>query len=217
NGADYFYGPDTELSTDWKVYSFPLTIGKDLPEHRTVFDMGHTNIPLLIDHMALVPGTVELSGTPGGPSEELMNGSFEDGLNNWMVLNGALDVSTAEAYCGSQSLTATGAGGNPWDVQIASDPVALEVDKQYKLGFWAKAAGPDGLMRASVSRWASGQTDDFFYTPDITVAEDWTYYGFIFTAASTSTGDHNVVLDFGATTQTFFVDDLRVYEIDPCE
>ena len=59
NGADYFYGPDTELERDWKIYSFPLTVDKDLPEHRTVFDMGQTNVPFLIDHLALVPGTVD--------------------------------------------------------------------------------------------------------------------------------------------------------------
>ncbi|KAA3633834.1 MAG: hypothetical protein DWQ02_12465 [Bacteroidetes bacterium] len=217
NGADYFYGPDVELDTDWKVYSFPLTVTNDLPEHNTVFDMGHTDIPFLIDHMALVPGTLDLSGVVSGPSEELLNGSFEDGLTNWQVLNGTLDISTAEANCGTQSLTATGAGGNPWDVQIASDPMMLEVGTMYEMGFWVKAAGPDGVMRASVSRWASGQSDDFFYTPDIAVTEEWTYYSYIFEAMPTSTGDYNMVMDFGSTTQTFFVDGVSMKEYVPGE
>ena len=94
----------------------------------------------------------------------------------------------------------------------------MEVGKDYKLSFWVKAGGPDGVMRASCSQWASGQSDDFFYTPAITVAENWTFYSFVFTAGATSTGDHRIVLDFGSTAQKFLLDDLRVAEIDTeCE
>lgn len=218
NGADYFYshGNDEigfELSSaGWTAHAVSFEVTNDLPEHKIVFDMGKGSVPFGIDHMALVKGV--LGDVGGGPPEELMNGSFEDGLNNWMILNGALETTGADAYCGGQSLTATGVGGNPWDVQLASEPIMLNVGTIYELGFWAKAAGPDGVMRASVSRFASGQSDDFFYTPNITVAEDWTYYGFAFEAMPTSTGDYNLVLDFGSTTQTFFVDGVTLKEYD---
>lgn len=218
NGADYFYshGNDEvgfELSSSgWTAHAVSFEVTNDLPEHKIVFDMGKGSVPFGIDHMALVKGA--LGDVGGGPAEELMNGSFEDGLNNWEILNGVFETS-ADANCGTQSLTATGVGGNPWDVQLASTPLMLEVGTTYELGFWAKAAGPDGIMRASVSRFASGQMDDFFYTPDITVAEEWTYYSYAFEAMPTSTGDYNVVLDFGQTTQTFFVDGITLKKYDP--
>lgn len=217
NGADYFYGPDVMLETEWKAYSFPLTVGKDLPTHRSVFDMGHTDIPFLIDHLALVPGTIDFSGVTGEKPEILTNSGFEEGMTGWEILNGAFETTMAEAYCGSSSLTATGVGGNPWDVQIAvaadGAPV-LSVGTMYELGFWLKAAGPDGVMRASVSRW-DGNGDDFFYTPDVTATEEWAYHSFVFEAAATNSGVHQVVLDFGSTTQTFFIDEVSVKEYEP--
>lgn len=209
NGADYFYGETVDLSTNWEQYTWTFTVTNDLPTHRVVLDMGMTNVPFIIDHIGLAPGSLGSVGSP----ELLANPGFEDALDgSWRILNGDFDLSTSEAYCGSQSLTATGTGGNPWDIQLASEPVALEVGTDYELGFWAKAAGPDGVMRVSASQWASGQSDDFFYSPDVTIAEDWTYYSFIFTAQATSTGDHSVVLDFGATTQTFFLDEISLKE-----
>src|SRR5690606_5044939 len=149
-------------------------------------------------------------------------GDFEDGLTGWQILNGTAEAST-DAQQGSGSLTATGTGGNPWDVQLATqDPVALEVGSSYKLSFWAKAPGATdeapAVMRASVSRFASGQSDDFFYSPDIEVATEWTHYAFVFVAGATSTGDHSIVLEFGSTAQTFFVDDVILHKVDlECE
>ncbi|UOB16164.1 carbohydrate binding domain-containing protein [Abyssalbus ytuae] len=219
NGADYFYGDAVQLDNTWKPYSWTFTVGKDLPTHRVVLDMGFSSSPFLIDHIALIPGAINLSGTI---PELLSNYSFEDDMTGWQILSEAnaaqFDISTTEAYCGSQSLTATGTGGNYWDVQIAIAEDAaptLEVGTMYELGFWAKAAGPDGIIRASVSRWCSGCNDDFFYSPDVTVAEEWTYYSFVFEAENTTTGVHQVVLDFGLTTQTFFVDAVSLKKYEP--
>lgn len=217
SGADYFYGADQELSTVWQQYTWTFEVTNDLPEHRVMLDMGLTNVPFVIDYVALVPGTVGAGGAP----DVLADGGFENGLEGaeagWTILNGAATITTTEVYCGAQALEATGVGGNHWDVQLAANAVPLEVGTQYELGFWAKAAGPDGVMRASVSRHASGQSDDFFYSPDITVAEDWSYYSFVFTAQATSTGDHQVVLDFGSTSQTFYVDNVSLREYTPME
>ena len=208
---DYFYGGDVNITTDWAQYTWTFT-GQELPNgSKIVLDMGHTDIPFVIDNVTMIEGT---GGSLGAP-ELLTNTSFEDDMTGWMTLNGTFNISTAEAYCGTKSLEAVGTGGNHWDVQMAAEAVELTVGTDYELGFWAMAAGPDGIMRTSVSRWASGQSDDFFYSPDITVAEDWTYYSFIFTAQATSTGDHHVVFDFGSTTQTFYLDAVSLKEYIP--
>ncbi|MCV9386604.1 carbohydrate binding domain-containing protein [Reichenbachiella ulvae] len=214
-GADYFYGADQEIAANaWQQYTWTFTVGKDLPTHRVVLDMGAGSVPFAIDHIGLVPGVVGEAGA----IELLTNSGFEDGLTDWDILNGSVEASAEDAYCGAQSLKAVGTGGNHWDVQVAVNPdvaPTLDIGTMYELGFWAKAGGADGVMRASVSRWASGQSDDFFYTPEFTVAEDWTYYSFVFEAAATSTGVHQVVMDFGSTTQTFYIDEVSLKEYDP--
>src|SRR5690606_29510171 len=122
-------------------------------------------------------------------------------------------------YCGAQSLTTTGVGSNPWNVQLASDPTVLEAGTLYELGFWAKAAASTeedpAIMRASVSQFASGQSDDFFYTPDLEVATQWTYYTYLFEAAATTTGDRKVVMDFGVSLQTSFLGGISLKEYAP--
>jgi len=210
NGADYFYGETVEMSTNWEQYTWTFTVTNDLPTHRVVLDMGMGAVPFGIDQIGLVPGSIGASG----PVELLANSSFETDLTGWTALNGAAEVTSAEAYCGSQSMTATGAGGNPWDVQIASDAMELEVGTDYEIGFWAKAAGPDGVFRLSMSQFASGQSDDFFYSPDLTIPEEWTYFSFVTTAQATSTGNHRLLFDMGASTQTFFVDGVSVKEYE---
>ncbi|MDX8339600.1 carbohydrate binding domain-containing protein [Draconibacterium sp. IB214405] len=207
---DYFYGGDVSITTEWAQYTWTFT-GQELPNgSKIVLDMGTTNVPFAIDNVTLIAGA---GGSLGAP-ELLTNASFEDDLTGWETLNGTFNISTAEAYCGSKSLEAIGSGGNYWDVQIASSAIELEAGTQYELGFWAKAAGADGIMRVSCSRWASGQADDFFYSPDVTVATDWTYYSFVFTAQTTSTGNHQIVMDFGKTTQTFYIDAVSLKEYE---
>lgn len=216
NGADYFYGEDKVLDATWQPYSWTFTVSNNLPLHRAVLDMGASTGAFMVDHIALVPGALSATGEK---PEILANSGFEEGMTGWTVLNGSLEATTADFYCGAQSLTTTGVGGNPWSVQLASDPTVLEVGLQYELGFWAKAAASTeedpAIMRASVSQFASGQSDDFFYTPDLEVATQWTYYTYVFEAAATSTGDHRVVLDFGVSQQSFFLDNISLKEYAP--
>lgn len=230
NGADYFYSHENdeigfELSeVAWLPHAVTFTVGKDLPEHKVVFDMGKGSVPFAIDHMALFKGVIPIGG---GQSPDIIadaNNSFEDGLTGWEVLNGTIDVTTDDAYCGTSALIATGAGANPWDTQItlnADIAPTLEVGKNYELGFWAKSntvTGTDGeadaVMRASVTRWCSGCNDDFFYTPNQKITDEWAYYGFVFEAAATTTGVHQVVFDFGESTHEFLLDAVSLREYD---
>lgn len=209
-GADYFYGETVELSTNWEQYTWTFTVGKDLPTHRLVLDMGAGAVPFQIDQIGLVPGSIGAAG----PVELLANGSFETDLTGWEALNGTAEVTAAEAYCGSQSMTVTGAGGNPWDVQIATTALPLEVGTDYEIGFWAKAAGADGVFRLSMSQY-DGNGSDFFYSPDIDIPEDWTYFSFVLTAEEIPSGTYRLLFDMGATTQTFFVDGVSIKEYVP--
>ena len=139
NGADYFYGDDTAIPTEWTQLSWTFEVTNDLETHKIVLDMGTTNVPFLIDNVTLIE-----TGAAGPPvaSNLLVNGGFEDGLNNWEVLNGSLETTTnaADVHCGSQALMATGAGGNPWDTQMAADHIDLVAGNEYTIALWAKSA-----------------------------------------------------------------------------
>src|SRR5690606_14762599 len=211
NGADYFYGEDKVLENTWQPYSWTFTVSNNLPSHRAVLDMGASTGAFMVDHIALVPGAVGVSGVQ---PEIMVNGSFEDGMAGWTSPNGVHDATTAEFYCGTSSMTATGAGANPWDSQLASDPLPLEVGTEYEIGFWAKAAGPDGFFRLSMSQY-DGNGSDFFYSRDLDIPEDWTYFSLVVEAAPVPSGEYRLLFDMGASTQTFFVDEVSVKEYVP--
>src|SRR5690606_14787754 len=171
NGSDFFYSRELDIPEDWSYFS-PVVEAAPVPsgEYRLLFDMGASTQTFFVD---------EVSVKEYVPSASLYaNGDFEDDLNGWTTLNGTHDISTTEFYSGSASMTATGTGGNPWDLQLASDPVALTVGQDYKISFWAKAAGPDGIFRISMSQY-DGNGADFFYSPDLEIPEDWTYFSFV--------------------------------------
>lgn len=211
NGADYFYGDTVEMSNaEWLPYTWTFTVTNDLPTHKVVLDMGMGSVPFGIDHIALVPGAFS---AVAGPPELLSNGGFEDDLTGWESLNGTHGISTSESYCGNQSMTATGAASNPWNTQLASDPMDLVPGTDYEISFWAKAAGPDGIFRISMSQY-DGNGSDFFYSDDLAIPEDWTYFSFVVNAAAVPSGEYRLLFDMGATGQTFFLDAVSVKEYE---
>ncbi len=210
-GSDYFYSSDFEITAAaWAPYTATFTVTKDLPDHKIVFDMGKNSVPFAIDHMALVPGAFS---AVTGPPELLANGSFEDGLTGWTTLNGTHGISTTEAYCGSQSMTATGAASNPWNTQLASDPMNMVAGTDYEISFWAKAAGAGGVFRISMSQY-DGSGSDFFYSPNLDIPTDWTYFSFVVNAKTVASGQYKLLFDMGATSQTFFLDAVSVKEYE---
>jgi hypothetical protein len=204
---DYFYGDDISLTTEWEQYSWTFT-GQELPEgSRIVLDMGTTNVPFVIDNITLVATGM------AGASNILTNSNFEDGLTGWEVLNGgdAIAITSDEAHSGSSSVRVEPAGGNPWDRQMASDGVPLTFEGTYEIKLWAKAEGPGGVMRVSVSQW-DGQGADYFYGDDIEIAEEWTEYSWTFQVTN-DLETHRVVLDMGVGTQVFYIDDVTLTEV----
>lgn len=209
NGADYFYGETKDIPTEWTQLSWTFEVTNNLPTHRVLLDMGMTNVPFLIDNISLIE-----TGATGPPVAQnlLANAGFENGLESWQVLNGAIEASTEEVHCGSQALKVTGAGANPWDTQMAADVVPLVLGSQYEVKLWAKAAGPDATMRVSVSRWNNSNGDDYFYGDNVNLTEEWAEYSWVFTVGKDIPAGHHLVLDMGSSAQTFYLDDISLKE-----
>lgn len=218
NGDDFFYGDTYEIGTSWQLYTWTFTAQATVNgDHRLVLDMGHTPVPLLIDHIAIVEGAF------GGSSEAptlIANGGFEEGIGTaWEVSNGDITETSDpdQVHCGSNAIRVVGDGaGDGWRTQIIADGVELTEGEEYVIRLWAKAEGPDGEISVSVSRWMDSNGDDYFYSdPVVVTAGEWNEYSWTFTAGTTSNGVHNVVLDLGRSAQTYYIDDVSLKENVP--
>jgi len=209
NGADYFYGETVDIPTEWTQLSWTFEVTNDLPTHRVVLDMGMTNVPFALDNVSLIE-----TGAAGPPVAEnlLANNGFENGLESWEVLNGSIEASAEDVHCGSQALKVTGAGGNPWDTQMAANVVPLVLGVQYEVKLWAKAASDGAIMRVSASRYNDGNGDDYFYGADAMLTTEWAEYNWVFTVGKDIPAGHHLVLDMGASDKVFYLDDISLTE-----
>ena len=225
NGADYFYGDDTTVPTEWTQLSWTFEVTNDLPEHKIVLDMGHTNVPIILDNVTIIE-----TGSAGPPIAQniLPDGGFEngfytdgtpDGVASWEALNGQFEITTAadNVHCGAQALQVTGAGtpDQAWQTQIAAEHVDLVVGTEYRVSLWAKSAGPEALISVSVSRWNNSDGSDYFYGDPVTINGEWAEYSWTFTAQEPPSGVQRLVLDLGRSAETFFIDDVSIKENTP--
>lgn len=146
---------------------------------------------------------------PTGPKNILPNGDLElgDGNNfeNWGMWNGAdrMTAETTEIHGGARSLkVVNAAAGNSWDSQFVSDPVEIEVGKEYTASMWVK--GETATVRFSTNAAAGA-----LYGPDYTVTSEWQQVTWDFTANDAST---RLVLDMGVSQATFYIDDIELKE-----
>lgn len=147
---------------------------------------------------------------------ELANGGFEDGdgdeFINWSKFNGG-DLMTAttegdNVYSGSRALMVTvdgsQGGDEQWRIQLASDATPTEVDANYVVTAWVKAADAGGTIRFSTQPEAQ-------YGPDTEMPTEWTQIQWAFTANVDAT---QVVLDMGgAFNTTYYLDEVRLIKV----
>jgi endo-1,4-beta-xylanase len=157
-----------------------------------------------------------LGGTsaPANPSL-VVNGTFEAGsgssFTNWSVWNGGPLVSAGtgagEMYEGARSLKAEpAAAGNPWDVQIVSDPITMTSGTQYRVRFYAKAANAGAKFRLSNNGGTAQYSGDYFPTTS------WAPYEWTFTSNDAS---KRIVFDMGAVANTYYIDSVSVKLVNP--
>ncbi len=157
-----------------------------------------------------------VTGGGSGPAAVnlLANGSFENGsgsnFDNWSKYNGAASLVetkvSSEIQTGARALKVTVAtGGNPWDVQFASDEFSTTVGKVYTMTFFIKSASNGGKMR--ISTGGTGSTAQ--YSADYAVSTDWVLKTFSFTANGAKT---RTLIDIGSTANTYFIDNVQVFD-----
>lgn len=149
------------------------------------------------------------------------NPGFENGdaasFTNFTVLNSGNPAGTAtitvgtgaaEVRTGTRSLKVVNPAAyttEQWRVQVASDPITLEVGKQYQISYWVKALAANGSIRLSTQPTP-------LYQGDQTIGTNWQQVTWLITANEAQT---RVVFDMGRNSNTYFIDDVSVNELIP--
>lgn len=137
------------------------------------------------------------------------NPSFEvgtgDTFTNWSKFNGAnalLETTVvSEVQEGSRALKAiVDVAGNPFDVQLVSDPVPTVIGQSYTFTIYAKAETAGTEIRFSTNPNA-------LYSANYAISEDWIQLSWTFTANDTAT---RMVLDLGEQANTYFLDNMEM-------
>lgn len=140
----------------------------------------------------------------------ILNGNFEAGagdvFTNWTKTNGAANL-TADiltVHGGARSLKAISTGANEYNVQIQTDEITTVIGHSYEVSMWIKGTAGGNTVRISTSGGTA------VYGNAFTVTTGWQTCILSFTATATAT---KINLDLGKGTDTFYVDDVALYDI----
>jgi endo-1,4-beta-xylanase len=171
---------------------------------------GHTLCWFMNNNGNYLRALLAMGGSVINNPSLINNGTFEAGsgssFTNWSVWNGGSYVSagtaTGEMYEGTRSLKAApAASGNPWNVQIVSDAIAMTSGTSYKVRFYAKAASAGGKFRLSNNGGTAQYSADYFPTTS------WAAYEWTFTSNDVS---KRIVFDMGYLANTYYIDSVSV-------
>ncbi|QJD78804.1 carbohydrate binding domain-containing protein [Spirosoma rhododendri] len=200
------YGPDTPVPTTWTKLSWTFTANST--QTQLVLDLGKNTNVYYLDDADISTAVINL----------VSNGSFEQGgpgnnFTNWSKYNGAANMTEttvpAEVNEGSRAVKVINtAAGQPYSVQLVSDPMSLSAGKNYTATVYVRSNTGGEVIRFSTNATAGAQ-----YGPDFTTTTAWKAMTWTFTANDPST---RIVLDMGTSAGTFFVDNVTVVGADDC-
>ena len=200
------YGPDIPVPTTWTRLSWTFTA--NTTQTQLILDLGKNTNVYYLDDADISPAIINL----------VNNGSFESGgpgntFTNWSKYNGATNTTetlvATEVNEGARAVKVTNTvAGNPYDVQLVSDPMSLTAGKNYTATVYVRSNTGGELIRFSTNATAGAQ-----YGPNYTTTTDWKAMTWTFTANDAST---RIVLDLGSSVGTFFVDNVTVVGADDC-
>ncbi|NLO71753.1 MAG: T9SS type A sorting domain-containing protein [Porphyromonadaceae bacterium] len=153
---------------------------------------------------------------------------FDEGnIDGWNVLNvgGGVQVSQEDKYSGMYSvkLVANAESKDYWNVQLETPQINTKSGHLYKISFWAKAVGGEGIIRLSTASAyqltdESGNTDRQ-YLPELNIGENWTKYTYDVVYGSGLKAGGSILqirIDAGVVpNKTYFIDDFEVVDLTP--
>jgi GH35 family endo-1,4-beta-xylanase len=201
----------------WTQLSWTFTAGA--PNTQISLDLGRSNVVYYLDDAEILVEPV--IAPPVVLTNYLPNPSFEDGtgnvFTNWTEINGAGFASEttvpSEVKVGSRALKAVSTisdPGNSWKVQMISEYLKTPVGKNFTYSIYVKAASAGGKVKLStVSPLLNYAT--YAYSPVTDIGTSWQKISLDFIPVEPTT---RVTIDFGASANTYFVDDVKLVSAD---
>ncbi|WP_370726534.1 endo-1,4-beta-xylanase [Fibrella aquatica] len=155
------------------------------------------------------PSATNLAQNPGfetGDATSFANFSVFNSGNPAGTATITVGSGTAEVRSGTRSMKVvnpTAYDTEHWRVQVASDPIALTVGKQYQVSYWVKAATAGGSIRLSTQPTP-------LYQADQAIGTAWQRVTWLITANEAQT---RIVFDLGRNSNTYYIDDVSVNEL----
>jgi hypothetical protein len=207
SGGTTVYGPDFTVSTAWqKCY---LTFTATATSTNINLDLGGnaaTVNTFYVDDVAMI----DITATS---KDFILNGNLEagtgDSFTNWGKWNGGANMTaeTVNVHGGVRGLKAVSTGAAEYNVQLVSDPMTLEVGRNYTASMWVKAVTGGNTIRFSTTATAGAN-----YGPSTTIGTTWQQVTYSFAAKDAST---RLNLDLGKSTDTFYIDDITFIGASP--
>jgi GH35 family endo-1,4-beta-xylanase len=197
------YSGDYNVTTGYTLVTW--TFVANAAKTRIVLDLGANVNNYYLDDLSLVEQVVVVPSI-------LANGGFETGgpgnnFTNWGKWNDPSGntiqetTTTGEFKSGLRGVkVVVASAGNPWEVQLVSDPVYTLPGARYIFKVYAKAATAGSTIRFSTQPNA-------LYSEDYNVTTGFTQFSWTFTANSTNT---RIVFDLGKFANTFYLDDATL-------
>ena len=153
--------------------------------------------------------------------------NFETGnLSGWNKLNlgGGIDITQEDKYSGSYSVKLkANSSSDYWSVQLETPQIAVSATHLYKISFWAKAVGGNGIIRFSTASSqqlkAENAGDDRQYLPDLNIGVEWAKYTYETVYGTGLEAVGNILqlrIDAGkVANKTYYIDDLTIEDLTP--
>ena len=203
NGGWYKQVP---LTTEWNTYEFEYTCSKD-DNQRLCINFGKVAGTYFLDDIEF---GIKKADPDEGRTNLLVNGSFDENVDNWAAWNGG-DCKSWDDAQGNKNpgcmvvVNPESRPSDQWRVQIHSDFLnAVQEGTEFYVSYYIKCESGTGSVRCSTTGTAH-------YQGDQNVNTDWQRIEWTVTASGEVTG---LNFDLAAAANTYYIDDV-VVSLDP--
>ena len=147
---------------------------------------------------------------------KVLNNGFENDDQDWnFYVNSSaqagLSFNTLDPYEGNKcaQISVSQATGTGWHIQFYQVDHSVEINKQYRVSFAAKADGGgymDFLVHLDQSPWTS------YLSESILLTNNWQTYSFTFTATATIANNVRLTAQYGDFGGTYYLDKIKFVE-----
>ena len=218
-GTDYWFGGNvgkesvSPSTTEWKTVTLEFNSGSKTKLYPGWQAQGAGTY--YIDNLSITKKPAaeepETPVEPEAPADNLVvNGDFEDGLNNWTGKSGTKEIVTDDVHGGSNALKLTAPG--QWGEAAVSSAISVTVGQAYVIKWWSKhVSGSDVFNMYIVGNYESVSGQNWMSSSTGWVEHTWTI----------KPTQNSIKLKFSTektgNASSILIDDVVMYEKAPLE